>query len=112
MLKGTVYFQFGNTEALALALDMLRRTGHRAYPALLLEADGADLASALEIAHACGGTHLDTGGALDEVNAFSAAYGLDACGPGGISIPAHVVAEDMPDSYLAGVSEEVNPAVH
>jgi hypothetical protein len=96
MHPNTLFFEFQDPESLAQALGVLCQTGHHAHAALRIEAGMSDLASALEIAQAFGGKSFDPEEAMQEAEVFSAAYSL-----GGIVIPAHVVAEDWPDDYLA-----------
>lgn len=101
-----IYFQFTDKKSALLALDTLQEVGYTAdmldhrhpehQPVLQVLVENADLTSALEIAQAHGGRLYETVD-NEEPEVYTSAYGLE-----GLSIPAHTVTEDLPESYLAG----------
>lgn len=104
MTSTPIFFEFNTNKEAYLALDTMEELGYRvsmhtekANPILHLIVDRHDLASALEIAGACGGNLIDTEQSLSEQQTYAMAYDSDSV----IPIPAHLVNEDWTDSEPA-----------
>lgn len=103
-----IYFQFTDKKAAYQAYDTLLELDYHTkfmdhphpehMPTLQVFVERGDLTSALEIAQAHGGAVLEAYDSPKEPALFSSAYGLEE----GLSVPAHVVNEDMAESYLTG----------
>lgn len=115
MDNAPIYFQFTDKRSALLALDTLQELGFRAdlmdhrhpdhKPIVQVGVDKEDLTSALEIAQAHGGTLLKSEEFGREPAVYTSAYGLET-----VPIPAHLVNEDLPESYLNGSSPVSEPA--
>lgn len=100
-----IYFRFPQAEAMGICLDTLRELGYRAAPVIEVVPQNDDLTSALEIVRAHGGELFEYGEPTEGVGSavrqeneeeiYTSAYGLD-----GVTVPAHVVTEDLPESYM------------
>lgn len=100
MPTSAILFRFSDVQSAGLAFDTLQELGYE--PVLHTEetpcqvhihVDHSNLASALEIAQAHGGTLVEESG-ITPVDSLQNAYQLDA-----IPIPAHIVNEDWSEDY-------------
>jgi hypothetical protein len=106
-----IYFQFSEKNAAYQALDTLMELGYHVHmlengasggkPTLQVIVEKGDLTSALEIAQAHGGTVLEEVDSPQEAALYSSAYDLDD----GSLMPAHVVTEDLSESYMNGSAD-------
>jgi len=99
----SIKLQFPNLVAAGNAFDLLQELGYEPemlgdgrIPELSIHIEKHDVQSALEITHAYGG-HLK-----EEQTDAGDAYGSF----GEWNIPAHLVAEDFPDPYVSGASND------
>lgn len=100
-------FHFPDSRSAKLAMDTLVELGFKVKPMLRVAFDRGDLTSALEIAQSYGGT-LDlpqekpaVAMPASELEAFDSAYRLNGLeNLAELSVPAHIVTEDMPEAYL------------
>ncbi|GIP34773.1 hypothetical protein [Paenibacillus sp. J2TS4] len=100
-----VSFEFDHPGSAVQACDMLNELGYKSKLVVSIQVERGDLTSALEIAQAHGGRLQETHRGQEE-RVLASAYGMD-----GISIPAHTVNEDWPDSYLQqGAADPANQA--
>lgn len=117
MSSAPIYFQFTEKKAALLALDTLQELGFTAdlldlrhpdhKPVVQVGVEKGDLTSALEIAQAHGGILLKSEQFGEEPAVYTSAYGLDE-----VPIPAHLVNEDLPESYMnGGAAPASEPAV-
>jgi hypothetical protein len=116
MSDSPLTFEFDETRSAYLALDTLHELGYRpdmadgaAKPTLHIHVERQDITSALEIAQAYGGRLIDTDEAtVGDAGAetYTQAYDLDE----GIRIPAHLVAEDLPNEDAAVASDAAQQA--
>lgn len=91
--SSAILFEFNDTGSAALASETLQQLGYETVlhedNQLHIHMDGNDLTSALEIAQAHGGQLVEQT-AITSSSLTDSAYALDA-----ISIPAHIVNEDL-----------------
>ncbi|MFF2483401.1 hypothetical protein [Paenibacillus sp. NPDC058071] len=94
-MSSAILFDFADEKSAALACDTLQELGYEPMQhegnRVHIHVDGVDLTSALEIAQAHGGSLVEQAAIRDEA-ITDTAYSLNA-----ITIPAHVVNEDMAD---------------
>ncbi|WP_058302755.1 hypothetical protein [Gorillibacterium timonense] len=109
-------FRFPDSRSAKLAMEMLIELGFRVKPVLHVAFERGDLTSALEIAQAYGGSleHEEPPVRMpvSEQAAFDEAYPLNTLeNVAELSVPAHIVTEDMPETYLHPPAADAADAV-
>ncbi|MFD2673602.1 DNA/RNA helicase [Marinicrinis sediminis] len=104
----TLVFRFEDRRDAYFAFDTLLELGYQpvfhpdeAEPMLHIHIEKNDLTSALEIAQAHGGELVDEP-AGKQYATFQSAYEMGE----EIAIPAHMVTEDMNETYMAGLEQK------
>lgn len=104
METNVLVFQFADRKEAYSAFDTLMELGYRPVfhidkeqPTLHIHVQKNDITSALEISQAHGGMLLEQPDGA-QLSAYDAAYELGE----ELSIPAHIVTEDLSEEYLEG----------
>lgn len=108
MDQHSILFQFPDRRSAYYAFDTLEELGYKPVmsggehtPFVHVHIDNTDLTSALEIAQSYGGTLIQQD-VQQEAHAYESAYQLPT--EDMISIPAHMVNEDLTEDYMQGDS--------